>query len=192
MATYTGLAPTATAADPAAQQSQAAVVTGITANYKEALHAVDELRSHVGLSDEDISILARHPDPPSNSLHGTPGGTPEPQDEKSIGKGAAGGAVVGGVGGLALGVGSLLIPGLGPLIASGLFLGALSGAATGAAAGGLVGVLKDQGLPEDRAHQYGERLHKGEVIVSARVRGEQIEPARQILERYEELANRPL
>jgi hypothetical protein len=59
------------------------VVTGITANYKEALHAVDELRSHVGLSDEDISILARHPDPPSNSLHGTPGGTPEPQDEKA-------------------------------------------------------------------------------------------------------------
>jgi hypothetical protein len=96
------------------------------------------------------------------------------------------------VGGLALGVGSLLIPGLGPLIASGLFLGALSGAATERPRAAWLACSKDQGLPEDRAHQYGERLHKGEVIVSARVRGEQIEPARQILERYEELANRPL
>ena len=128
-------------------------LVGVAANYKEALRAVDELRSHAGLSDEEISVIARHPDPPDDSLHGTPAGTPEPQDEKSISRGAA----------------------------------------AGAATGGFVGVLRDQGLPEDRAQQFEQRLQKGEVIVSAFAPTlDQAEVAREVLERYEELANRPL
>lgn len=168
-------------------------LVGVAANYKEALRAVDELRSHAGLSDEEISVIARHPDPPDDSLHGTPAGTPEPQDEKSISRGAAAGGVLGGVGGLALGLASLLIPGVGPVIASGVFATVLGGAAAGAATGGFVGVLRDQGLPEDRAQQFEQRLQKGEVIVSAFAPTlDQAEVAREVLERYEELANRPL
>jgi hypothetical protein len=168
-------------------------LVGVAANYKEALRAVDELRSHAGLSDEDISVIARHPDPPNDSLHGTPAGTPEPQDEKSISRGAAAGGVAGGVGGLALGLASLLIPGIGPVLATGVFASVLGGAAAGAATGGFVGVLRDQGLPEDRAQQFEQRLHKGEVIVSAYApTQDQAEVAREVLERYEALANRPL
>ena len=168
-------------------------VVGVTANYKEALRAVDELRSKAGLSDEEISVIARHPDPPHDSLHGTPGGTPEPQDEKSISRGAAAGGVMGGVGGLALGVASLLIPGIGTVLASGIFVSVLGGAAAGAAAGGFAGVLRDQGLPEERARQFEERLRKGEVVVSAYApTADQAEVAREILQGYEDLANRPL
>jgi len=167
-------------------------VVGIAANYKEALRAVDELRRS-GFADGELSVVARHEDPPKDSLHDTPAGTPEPHDEASIARGAAKGGVAGGVGGLLLGAGALLIPGVGPVLASGLFLGALGGATAGAVTGGLTGVLTEQGLPETRAKDYETRLHKGEVIVSAHSSNpDLVEAAREILERYEELADRPL
>lgn len=166
---------------------------GVAANYKEALRAVDELRSQAGLADEEISLVARHPDPPHNSLHGTPGGTPEPQDEKSIGRGIAAGGVLGGVGGLALGVGSLLIPGLGPVLATGIFASVLGGVGAGAAAGGVAGIFQEQGLPDQRARDYQDRLHQGEVLIAVHSpTPDQALVAQEILKRYEELASRPL
>ena len=178
------------------------VVVGVVASYKEALHAVDELRGE-GFDDDDISVVARHDEadeageadetaaqPPPGEEHGTPGDTPEPESAKNVERGVTTGTVIGGVGGFLAGVGALMIPGIGPILAVGPLLGALGGAALGAATGGLVGVLVDLGVPEEHARHYESRLAEGSVIVTVRTNETRAETASAILRRYEDLAHR--
>jgi hypothetical protein len=85
-------------------------------------------------------------------------------------KGAATGAVAGGliVGALGwlIGIGSLAIPGVGPLIAAGPIPGALSGAAAGGAVGGLAGGLIGLGIPECEAKRYEGAIRNGNILMS--------------------------
>ena len=60
------------------------------------------------------------------------------------------------------------IPGIGPLIAAGPLAAALTGAAAGAATGGLIGVLTDDGVPEEAAHRYSKAIGAGRVMVTVR------------------------
>ncbi len=169
------------------------VVVGVVASYKEALHAVDELRG-AGFDDDDISVVARHDDqgqPDPGEEHGTPADTPEAESPKNVERGVTTGSVIGGVGGFLAGVGALMIPGIGPILAVGPLLGALGGAALGAATGGLVGVLVDLGVPEEHARHYETRLTEGNVIVTIRTSETRAEAASAILRRYEDLAHRP-
>ena len=171
------------------------VLVGVVANYKEALHAVDELRGE-GFTDDEISVVARHHED-------APAPDPEPDKEDSAaeqvtetpdnsGKGAAIGGVVGGVGGFLAGVAALLIPGVGPILAVGPLLGALGGAAAGAVTGTLVGTLVDLGVPEERARHYQDRLHEGEVIVSVHADdADRAEVAWAVLRKYDSVARRP-
>ncbi len=76
--------------------------------------------------------------------------------------GAGIGAALGGSLGLLAAVSALAIPGIGPLLIAGPLLGAFAGAA----AGGAVGVLVGEGIPEDEAKLYEERLKKGGLLVS--------------------------
>ena len=168
------------------------VVVGVTASYKEALHAVDELRG-AGFDDDDISVVARHDEadqPAPGAEHGTPGGTPEPESAKNVERGVTTGSVIGGVGGFLAGVGALMIPGIGPILAIGPLLGALGGAALGAATGGLVGVLVDLGVPEEHARNYESHLSEGGAIVTVHTDEARSETASAILRRYEDLAQR--
>jgi uncharacterized membrane protein len=141
-------------------------VVGLFENYTDADRAVSELNSR-GFTRNEISVAARD-SAMRDRVVGTAG--EERAVAESAGAGAVGGAVVGGLGGLLVGLGALAIPGVGPVIAAGTLATALgstaAGAGIGAAAGGLIGALVGLGIPEDDAHFYAEGVKRGGVLVT--------------------------
>lgn len=101
-----------------------------------------------GLKIDNISIIARSEE--------------EARDNDNISDGLFSGAAIGGVAGLALGFGSVMIPGLGIIAAAGPIAGLISGAA----AGGIVGTLVDLGIPEADSRKYEDEIRSGKVYFS--------------------------
>ncbi|MDE1996946.1 MAG: hypothetical protein KGI75_30885 [Rhizobiaceae bacterium] len=155
-----------------------AIVTGLFDDYDDAKLAVSQLEE-ADISSGDISIVSN-----------TNGRTVEEQGTKAgegAGAGAGIGAVAGGAGGLLAGLGMLAIPGVGPVVAAGWLAATLAGAGAGAvvggAAGGVIGALVKSGVPEEDAHVYAESIRRGGTLVMARVEGDQIVLANDILQR---------
>jgi hypothetical protein len=98
------------------------------------------------------------------------------------------GAAAGGALGLIAGLGLLMVPGLGPVLAAGPLAAALTaaagGAAIGTAAGTLLGILKDEGIPSDRADFYTRHFNKGDVIVMIHTDEGRSSLAREVLVNY--------
>jgi len=155
-----------------------AIVTGLFDNHDDAKLAVEQLED-AGIASGNISIVTRTSE----------GSKVEEQGNKASEGASAGagvGAVAGGAGGLLAGLGMLAIPGVGPVVAAGWLVAALAGAAGGAvvggAAGGMVGALVKSGVPEEDANVYAESIRRGASLVVARVEGDEIVAANQILE----------
>lgn len=154
------------------------MVTGLFDTYHDAKLAMEQLED-AGISSDEISIVSRTED----------GREVQQQGDKATegaGAGAGLGAVAGGAGGLLAGLGMISIPGIGPAVAAGWLIAALAGAAGGAlaggAAGGIVGALIKSGVPEEDANVYAESVRRGGALVIARVEGEDVAIANQILD----------
>jgi hypothetical protein len=107
------------------------------------------------------------------------------QTLKGLGTGAlAGGALLGGIGSLLAGVGSLAIPGLGPVVLAGghaAIAGALAGGFYGAGAGGIIGAVIGNGVSQEEAKAYGDRLSNGDYLVLLDGSDDEIHRAESIL-----------
>jgi hypothetical protein len=147
-------------------------VAGIFQSRSDAERAIENLRTTVGLSDENLSLL-------SPAAAGQPAETDVPtSDTEQPGMGNAVGGVVGGAMGAASGMtlgaaaASLLVPGVGPIMAAGLIGAALfgaGGAAAGMAAGGALEGNIAQGLPHDELFIYEDALRQGRTVVIAQL-----------------------
>ena len=140
-----------------------------------------------GLKPEDLSVVRRHgPDESStteprsvasNVTHSpVDTGSPEPErrgdelltpDTKA---GAVKGSLVGaGLGALAA-LAALVVPGVGLVIGAGALASALGGivatAGVGAAAGAFVAHLKEEGVEEDVAGEYGDVVQRGGAVLA--------------------------
>lgn len=117
-----------------------------------------------GVRAEDISVIVYEND--RDRTETDPGHNVEKMAEHGItvttsGDAAAGAAKGAGVGlgaGALAGLVALVVPGFGLVLGGGalaLAIGGMVGAtAAGAVAGGVTGYLKDQGVPDDHAHEY--------------------------------------
>jgi hypothetical protein len=156
-------------------------VTALYENYAAAKPAVDALE-RAGISSSDISVIANNADGSYVDKNHTNAGA-------DAGAGAGIGAVVGGAGGLLAGLGMMAIPGVGPVVAAGWLVaaavGAAGGAAVGAAAGGIIGSMTNAGVDEREAHVYAEGVRRGGTLVAARVDGNDVLKAREILSHYQ-------
>ncbi|MBC7473895.1 MAG: hypothetical protein H7263_06350 [Candidatus Sericytochromatia bacterium] len=98
------------------------------------------------------------------------------------------GATAGGVLGIVAGIGMLLIPGIGPVLAAGPLAAAITaaagGAAIGATAGTLIGILNDEGIPNDRSDFYNRQFNKGSILVMVHTDESRASLAREILVKY--------
>ena len=92
-------------------------------------------------------------------------------------------AAIGGMAGFIAGIVALAIPGIGPVIAAGPLAMALTGAAAGAATGGLIGVMTNDGVPEDAAKRYSRAIGAGHVMVTVRAGAGRADHAAAILDR---------
>jgi hypothetical protein len=128
---------------------------GVFDDYDEADAAVSELVA-AGYPRESVSIVRREAGtPPKRSA-----------SETRAGAGTAAGAGLGAVaGGAALGLLSLVVPGLGPLAVAGPLAAAVVGAIKGGALGALVGSFAGLGIPTEDARRYEELVRDGGEFV---------------------------
>jgi hypothetical protein len=134
-----------------------ATVVGAFETRAMAERAVNDLLA-AGFRSDQVSVLGRGGGPADL--------TPENETATNVATGAGIGAAVGGLGALLLGAGMLAIPGVGPVLAVGTWAGALSAAVGGGLIGGLVGFLASQGVPEEEAALYAERVRAGAFLVA--------------------------
>jgi len=93
---------------------------------------------------------------------------------------AEAGAIAGAGVGLGIGIVSALaaifLPGIGLVVGGGALALALAGAAgstgAGAIAGGVIGLLKDQGVPDRLAHEYHTNLEQGGALLAIEMLGQ--------------------
>jgi len=161
-------------------------VVGLFDNSSDAQGALQDLKDS-GFSGNDISFVANNNRGDyGNYDDSTSGGT---EAEEGAGFGATGGAVLGGLTGLLVGLGALAIPGIGPVVAAGSLATALGstalGAGIGAAAGGLVGALVGAGVPEDHANIYAEGVRRGGALITVQANSDdEADRAADIMDRH--------
>ncbi len=158
-------------------------ITRLFDDYSEAEQAVRDLEAQ-GIPHSDLSVISSNAD----ERHGVYERTDENDVAEGLGRGAVGGAIIGGGAGLLAGLGMLAIPGIGPIVAAGWLaataVGAGVGAAGGAAAGGIIGALIEGGHSEEEAHIYSEGVRRGGTIVSVRVNDGRVTEVEEILRRH--------
>ncbi len=151
----------------------------------------ERIRTHSGSSTtyptdtlRDTELKHRYPDIVNEDedfedLHDV-----KEKDPEAMVKGAAAGGAIGLLGGLAV----LMLPGVGPVLAAGPIYTAITaatgGAALGATAGTIIGLLKDEGIPNDRADFYSRNFNKGNVLVMIHTDEGRSSLAREILVRH--------
>ena len=135
-------------------------VVAVFDNHSKAEDAANIIKEK-GLRDEDISIITKQSEEDTGLKN-------EKAKNDDVDNGVLTGGVLGGLGGLALGAGSLVVPGLGIIAAAGPIVGALGGAI----AGGVVGGLIDLGIPEEESRRYENEIREGRVVFSMRCTNE--------------------
>ncbi|HYI95041.1 MAG TPA: hypothetical protein VEX68_15965 [Bryobacteraceae bacterium] len=155
-------------------------IVGFFPTRERAESAVSELIRE-GFSREDISVVASNKnDVAVTSSPETPNLGPIKETGSTNDTGEK--AVIGGMAGFIAGIVALAIPGIGPVIAAGPLAMALTGAAAGAATGGLIGVMTNDGIPEDAAQRYSHAIGAGHVMVTVRASSGRADDAAGILD----------
>lgn len=156
-------------------------VIGLFDDRRMAENVVRDL-TDAGFARDDISLVAR--DEQAESAQRSNDDSSHESKGAHIAKDAVGGAVIGGLGGLVVGLAALALPGVGAVVAAGPIAAALTGAGIGAVAGGLVGALTDVGVPEEHAHSYAEGVRRGGTLVMVKAPDNRAEEAADILDRH--------
>lgn len=157
-------------------------VSAIFDTHSEAEQAVAELRS-LGLSDSDLSVIAHH-----GGTTTARSGDGEITDEhhRNVLRGILGGGALG----AGLGVAALAIPGVGPLAAAGAIAASAVpeavgiGAVIGAIGGTLNETLTKNGVSEDDANYYNDRIKGGGVVVTVEDNAAGPDSVREVLYRH--------
>jgi uncharacterized membrane protein len=153
---------------------------GVFSSRQDAEMALQELRD-AGFNMDRVSIIARDAKG-KDQISDANMNPKEEQVKGGAGAGAVAGSATGGLLGLIGGLGVLAIPGVGPAAEVGIVLAnTLLGSGIGAAGGSLVGALIGWGVPEDRAHYYGDRLDQGDYVLILEGSSEDVRTAEAIL-----------
>jgi hypothetical protein len=92
--------------------------------------------------------------------------------------------VLGGIGGLLAGLGTLAIPGLGSIAVAGTqaaLAGTFAGGFYGAGAGGIMGAVIGNGVSQEQAKAYSDRLSQGDYLLMFDGTDDEIQRAESVL-----------
>ncbi len=151
-------------------------ILGLFDRYQDAERAMNELLVR-GWEHSDIGVLLREDVAqgavrPAASQAQRPPQPARPDLEFGLAS-ASGGAAVGGLAGLLVGLGALTIPGIGPVVAAGTLFSALgstlAGTAIGAATGGWITGTLGLDVPAEQARSFEAGVQRGGVLVTVRV-----------------------
>jgi len=155
-------------------------IVGFFPTRERAEAAVSELVD-AGYARDQISVIASRDKIMPASSSDTPNIGPIPETGSTEDTGEK--AMIGGMAGFVIGIAALAIPGVGPLIAAGPLAAAITGAAAGAATGGLIGVMTNDGVPEETARRYTKAIGAGRIMVTVRTDVSRVDNAADILDR---------
>ncbi|HMB96184.1 MAG TPA: hypothetical protein VKK61_09115 [Tepidisphaeraceae bacterium] len=125
---------------------------------ERALHDLE----NAGFKEDQIGMVLRGSDAVEGGMITDAVGA---KDARGAIKGAATGAVVGGI--LAAAA-AIFMPGVGPVIAAGILSSFLGGAAAGAGVGGILGAMTGLGVSEDEARYYELAFQSGKAIIAVK------------------------
>jgi hypothetical protein len=137
------------------------VVVGVFESADRAERCVEGLLREAGFAADQIGII----EPDEAARDDTQTGK---QGPSTIGRGAAAGAVIGGLLGVAT---AFMIPGAGPFLAGGVLASELFGLGIGMTAGKVIGALAGLGMTEREATFYERQLEQGKTVVTINVAG---------------------
>jgi len=158
------------------------VVIGVFRSEDRARDAISDLKEQ-GLDERKISLVAKEKKGQRYEEEGEGEenkGQRLTMERQNLGEGVFTGGALGGIAGLLAGTGALLIPGVGPIIAA----GPLAAFLTGVVGGGLVGGLVDFGIPEERGKYFEERVKRGDILVTVKVKEDEVPQIFDILKQH--------
>ena len=141
-------------------------VIGLVQKPVDAQRVIDDLIGICGCDRADIGVLARSAQEATGS---EPARALKQGGEIAAETVAAVGTLAGSVLGALAGVISRAIPGTGPLVAAGPIAMSLARVGAGAAAS-LFEVLRDVGMPEEKARYYSDAVSRGGIVITVRAR----------------------
>jgi len=158
-------------------------VVGLFEDHAQAERAADALFER-GYDADSVGYLNRHRDAAGKVVLDDGYEMADTAEEagKGVAGGAAGGAAVGAGAALLTSAGLLLVPGVGPFLAAGTLAGTLVSAAAGAAGGAVLGGAagavvgatdSDDGVADETASYYRDRIDTGYAMVSVNVEDSQ-------------------
>lgn len=156
---------------------------GVFPNRQDTESALNELKNSDFPMDK-VSVVARDVSEDDQMAESESKFIRE-QTLKGIGTGAiTGGAILGGIGALVAGLGTLAIPGLGSIAVAGsqaALAGTFAGGFYGAGGGGIIGAVIGNGVSQEQAKAYSDRLSKGDYLVMIDGTDDEIHRAESIL-----------
>ena len=151
---------------------QPRTVVGVFDDRVDAEEALRALKD-AGFAPDQVSVvMLQTPRPEAKEAHGFH------VDETT---GILAGGALGGLAGWLIGATAVAVPGLGALLAAGALVAAVGGAGIGAATGGIIGHLVDQGLSQEEAGYYHERVRHGAALVTVHAEGDRAAEAHAIM-----------
>jgi hypothetical protein len=156
---------------------------GVFPNRQDTESALNELKNSDFPMDK-VSVVARDVSE-DDEMAGQEREFIRQQTVKGVGNGAlAGGAFLGGIGALVAGLGTLAIPGVGSVVlvgAQAALAGTLTGGFYGSVAGGIIGAMIGNGVSQEQAKAYSDRLSNGDYLVIIDGTDDEIHRAESIL-----------
>jgi hypothetical protein len=141
-------------------------VIGLVQKPGDAQRVIDDLIGICGCDRADIGVLARGA---RDAQEGEIAKAVRQGGEVASETAAALGTLAGSILGALAGVVSRTIPGTGPLVAAGPIAMSLARVGAGAAAS-LFEVLRDVGMPEEKARYYSDAVSRGGIVITVRAR----------------------
>ena len=155
---------------------------GVFPNHRDAESALKALKN-ADFPINQVSVVARDVSE-NDEMAESESEFVREQTLEGIGTGAiTGGALLGGIGGILAGLGTLAIPGLGSIAVAGAqaaLAGTLAGGFYGAGTGGIIGAVIGNGVSQEQAEAYSDRLSQGDYLVMIDGTDDQIQRAESV------------
>jgi hypothetical protein len=135
---------------------------------REATEAAVKALQNSSFSMEHVSVIAKEVDDQDQDIVTSEEDFTRQRTIEGVTKGGLAAGTIGGITGVLIGLGALVLPGVGPIAVIGAkstLVGMAAGSFYGAAAGSIMGAVLGNGVSQEQAKHYSDRLAQGDYLI---------------------------